>query len=97
MMDVGIQWAQKTNPLGPDERKQMVVDAPDILSARILIVDDQESNVSLLTQLLNEAGYCRVTSSMNSQEVCALHRKEPYDLCSTCRCPAWMAFRSSRA
>jgi PAS domain S-box-containing protein len=58
----------------------MMLDAPDILNARILIVDDQESNVSLLTQLLNEASYSRVTSTMNSQEVCALHRKEPYDL-----------------
>ena len=54
--------------------------APDILNASILIVDDQESNVSLLSQLLSEAGYTRVSSTMNSQEVCALHRKNPYDL-----------------
>jgi two-component system, cell cycle response regulator len=54
--------------------------APDILNASILIVDDQESNVSLLRQLLSEAGYARVSSTMNSQEVCALHRKNPYDL-----------------
>jgi two-component system cell cycle response regulator len=54
--------------------------APDILNARILIVDDQKANVSLLEQLLGEAGYTRVTSTMNSQEVCALHRKNPYDL-----------------
>ena len=30
--------------------------APDILNAGILIVDDQESNVLLLEQLLSEAG-----------------------------------------
>jgi two-component system cell cycle response regulator len=54
--------------------------APDILKARILIVDDQESNVILLKQLLSEAGYTRVSSTMNSQEVCALHRDSPYDL-----------------
>ena len=54
--------------------------APDILDASILIVDDQESNVSLLKQLLSEAGYTRVSSTMNSREVCALHRKDPYDL-----------------
>jgi two-component system cell cycle response regulator len=54
--------------------------ATDILSARILIVDDQKSNVSLLEQLLGEAGYTRVTSTMNPQEVCALHRKNRYDL-----------------
>ena len=32
----------------------------DILNAAILIVDDQESNVSLLEQTLREAGYGRV-------------------------------------
>jgi PAS domain S-box-containing protein len=58
----------------------MTVDALDILGASILIVDDQESNVSLLEQLLSETGYTRVTSTMNPQEVCALHRKNRYDL-----------------
>jgi len=52
----------------------------DILSASILIVDDQASNVSLLEQLLSEAGYTSVASTMNPQEVCALHRKNQYDL-----------------
>ncbi len=54
--------------------------APDVLDAGILIVDDQESNISLLEQLLSEAGYTSVTSTMNPQEVCALHRKNSYDL-----------------
>jgi len=58
----------------------MMVSAPDILNASILIVDDQESNVSLLEQLLSEAGYTCVASTMNPQEVCALHRKNRYDL-----------------
>jgi PAS domain S-box-containing protein len=58
----------------------MIIAAPDILNARILIVDDQQINVSLLEQLLGEAGYTRVTSTMNPQEVCALHRKNHYDL-----------------
>jgi CheY-like chemotaxis protein len=35
----------------------MMVGAPTILNASILIVDDQESNVSLLERLLGEAGY----------------------------------------
>ena len=52
----------------------------DILNASILIVDDQEANVSLLVQMLQDAGYARVTSTMNPQEVCALHRKDRYDL-----------------
>ncbi len=58
----------------------MMVSAPDVLNASILIVDDQEPNVRLLEQLLGEAGYTRVTSTMNSREVCALHRKNQYDL-----------------
>jgi PAS domain S-box-containing protein len=58
----------------------VIVSAPDILSASILIVDDQESNVSLLEQLLSEAGYTCVASTMTPQQVCALHRKNRYDL-----------------
>jgi PAS domain S-box-containing protein len=57
-----------------------MVNAPDMLGARILIVDDQASNVTLLEQMLSEAGYTCVASTMNPQEVCALHRKNGYDL-----------------
>ncbi|WP_292992852.1 response regulator [Nitrosomonas sp.] len=58
----------------------MIVSTPDILSASILIVDDQAPNVSMLEQLLSEAGYTQVESTMNPQEVCARHRKTGYDL-----------------
>jgi len=58
----------------------MKISASDIFSASILIVDDQEPNVELLEQLLGEAGYTRVTSTMNPLEVCALHRRNRYDL-----------------
>ena len=58
----------------------MMVTEPEILSASILIVDDQESNVSLLEQVLSEGGYTCVASTMNPCEVCALHRKNCYDL-----------------
>jgi PAS domain S-box-containing protein len=58
----------------------MMVGEPDIFNAGILIVDDQEVNVSLLEQMLREAGYTAVSSTMNPQEVCALHRKNRYDL-----------------
>ena len=57
-----------------------MVSTPDILNASILIVDDQESNVSLLEKLLSEAGYARVASTMDPHEVCELHRKNRYDL-----------------
>ena len=58
----------------------MIVADSDILDASILIVDDQEANVSLLEQVLREAGYDRVVSTMNPHEVCALHRRNRYDL-----------------
>ena len=52
----------------------------DILAANILIVDDQAANVQLLLQLLGEAGYSHLSSTMKPEEVCALHRKNQYDL-----------------
>jgi len=52
----------------------------EILNASILIVDDQEANVRLLEQMLQEAGYRRVTSTMDPHAVCALHRANNYDL-----------------
>src|SRR3972149_7560207 len=57
-----------------------MIAASDILNASILIVDDQETNISLLEQLLSEGGYTSVAATMNPQEVCALHRKNRYDL-----------------
>ena len=58
----------------------MKVAASDILKASVLIVDDQEVNISLLEQMLREVGYSSIASTMNPTEVCALHRKNRYDL-----------------
>jgi CheY-like chemotaxis protein len=58
----------------------MTANLPDILNASILIVDDREANVRLLAQILSEEGYACVTTSTDSQEVCALHQKNRYDL-----------------
>ena len=58
----------------------MILTESDIFNASILIVDDQESNISLLEQVLKEAGYTCVTSTMNPQKVCALHSENRYDL-----------------
>jgi PAS domain S-box-containing protein len=58
----------------------MKVADSDILNASILIVDDQEANITLLEQMLLEAGYARVAWTMDPHEVCALHRKNDYDL-----------------
>lgn len=51
----------------------------ELFAAKILIVDDQEANVSLLSQMLTETGYTSVDSTMNPLEVCAMHRKNHYD------------------
>jgi PAS domain S-box-containing protein len=52
----------------------------DIRDAKILIVDDREANVALFEQMLAEAGYACVASTMNPREVCALHFQNHYDL-----------------
>jgi len=57
-----------------------MVSKDDILNASILIVDDRETNVQLLEQMLREAGYRCITSTMESHAVCALHRDNHYDL-----------------
>ncbi len=58
----------------------MKVTESDILNARILIVDDQAANVALFEQMLQQAGYTCVASTMNPKEACALHRANRYDL-----------------
>lgn len=58
----------------------MTLTEREILDARVLIVDDQRANVSLLEQLLDEAGYTGVSSTTNPQEVCSLHRRHAYDV-----------------
>jgi CheY-like chemotaxis protein len=58
----------------------MTLDETQILKASVLIVDDQEANVRLLEQMLHDAGYTHVASTMDPREVCALHRKNRYDL-----------------
>lgn len=57
-----------------------MISEQEILNASILIVDDQQANVQLLEQMLREAGYQRITSTMDPLSVCALHRDNHYDL-----------------
>ncbi|ELX12221.1 two-component response regulator protein [Janthinobacterium sp. HH01] len=57
-----------------------MIEPSEILHAEILIVDDQEANVMLLEQMLANAGYTRVTSTMDPFAVCDLHQKNHYDL-----------------
>ncbi|MEQ1592532.1 MAG: response regulator [Thiobacillaceae bacterium] len=57
-----------------------MVTSTDIFNASILIVDDQEANVQLLEQVLREAGFRHIASTMDPYAVCELHRKNDYDL-----------------
>jgi len=57
-----------------------MITASDILGARVLIVDDEDTNVRMLRRLLSDAGYSQVTATMQPAEVCALHRQHDYDL-----------------
>jgi len=57
-----------------------MISKEEILNARILIVDDQQSNVLLLGEMLRDADYACITSTTDPYAVCELHRKNRYDL-----------------
>ncbi len=57
-----------------------MITAAEILNANVLIVDDQQANVQLLEDILRDAGYTRVSSTMDPYTVAALHRENRYDL-----------------
>ena len=57
-----------------------MVSPSEILQGKILIVDDQETNILLLERMLRGAGYVSISSTKNSNEVCDLHSKNHYDL-----------------
>jgi signal transduction histidine kinase len=57
-----------------------MISSSDILEADILIVDDQEANVSLLEEMLRGAGYHSVTTTRDPHQVCELHRQHRYSL-----------------
>jgi CheY-like chemotaxis protein len=52
----------------------------DVFRGRILIVDDQESNVRLLEFALRRGGYVAVDTTTDPVAVSALHRQNRYDL-----------------
>jgi PAS domain S-box-containing protein len=57
-----------------------MISKPEILGAKILIVDDQEFNILVLEQMLLDDGYTHIASTMDPCEVCALYRQNNYDL-----------------
>jgi PAS domain S-box-containing protein len=57
-----------------------MINEQEILNASILIVDDQQSNVLLLQEMLSNAGYDRIAATSDPYAVCELHRQNRYDL-----------------
>jgi adenylate cyclase len=57
-----------------------MLEAAEILKAKVLVVDDQQANVLLLERMLGGAGYASVTSTLDPRAVCELHEKNRYDL-----------------
>lgn len=57
-----------------------MINRADILSAKILIVDDQDANVLLLERMLRGADYTSIASTTDPRQVCDLHRQNRYDL-----------------
>lgn len=57
-----------------------MLNSSDIKRAKILIVEDNLSDVLLLERMLRNAGYDAITSTSEPEEVCALYRANRYDL-----------------
>jgi PAS domain S-box-containing protein len=57
-----------------------MISEQEIFNASILIVDDQQSNIFLLEEMLSDIGYTHLTSTPDPCAVYELHRKNRYDL-----------------
>ena len=57
-----------------------MISEQEIHNAGILIVDDQQANVLLLSEMLRGAAYASVAWTTDPYAVCDLHRKNRYDL-----------------
>lgn len=57
-----------------------MISKKEILNASILIVDDSETNIILLEQLLRDIGYQHISTTMDPTSVSALHYGNRYDL-----------------
>jgi CheY-like chemotaxis protein len=57
-----------------------MLDPSDVLTGKVLIVDDQQASVRMLERMLRGAGYASITSTTDPQLVSELHRKNHYDL-----------------
>ena len=62
------------------EGEIMTVSATDILNSSILVVDDEPVNTELLSQMLEDEGYTRVTATTDPRQVTRLHQEQGFDL-----------------
>ncbi|MEO8104124.1 MAG: adenylate/guanylate cyclase domain-containing protein [Betaproteobacteria bacterium] len=53
---------------------------PDVLHGKILIVDDQQFNITLLERMLRGAGYDSIMSTTDPTMACMLHAENQFDL-----------------
>jgi len=57
-----------------------MISEAEIHGASILIVDDQAASVSLLTRMLQGAGYTRISSTTEPEKACEMHRAKRFAL-----------------
>jgi CheY-like chemotaxis protein len=73
-------------------------ETPDLSQRKILIVDDQESNVRLLELALRRGGFTAISSTTDPRTAAALHAEHHYDLVMLdLRMPAMDGFAVLRA
>ncbi len=57
-----------------------MITSEEIYKAKLLIVDDQKTNVMLLDRSLQQAGYAPPLSTTDPRRVCELHLQHHFDL-----------------
>jgi diguanylate cyclase (GGDEF)-like protein len=80
IIDLTLRESAKNKTTSLSLPSVLTMNTNDIFNAKILIVDDEEKNVVLLTTILLEAGYQSVFSTIDSTQVHELHCKNHYDL-----------------
>jgi DNA-binding response OmpR family regulator len=65
---------------GSRSSRTYMIDATDILAARILVVDDDTDDAHLLAQALTVNGYTSVTATSDPAAVRDMHHRNDYDL-----------------
>ncbi len=59
---------------------ESVIENLSVYDGRILVVDDNPVNITLMKKILQGAGYCHVEATANPVEVAARYRQQGYDL-----------------